>query len=63
MIQQLIILVLFIAATAYMVRMLYLTFFSKAEGCVRSCGACSTIDLKKIELEINKRKNAALPKV
>ncbi|NDK54895.1 FeoB-associated Cys-rich membrane protein [Pontibacter fetidus] len=63
MVQQIIILLLFIVAVAYMVRMLYRTFSSKAEGCAKSCGACGGIDFKKIEQEMERRKKAALPNV
>lgn len=63
MIQHIIILLLFIAAAAYIVRMLYATFSSKADGCAKSCGACGGIDFKKIEQEMERRKQAALPKV
>ena len=63
MVQHIIILILFIAAVAYMLRILYQTFSSKAEGCAKSCGACGGIDFKKIEQEMAKRKQAALPKI
>jgi hypothetical protein len=63
MVQQIIILLLFIVAVAYIVRMLYRTFSSKAESCAKSCGACGGIDFKKIEQEMEKRKQAALPNV
>jgi hypothetical protein len=63
MIQHIIILVLFIAAAAYIVQMLIRTFSSKAEGCAKSCGACGGIDFKKIEQEMERRKQAALPKI
>jgi hypothetical protein len=63
MIQHIIILILFIAAAAYIVKMLIRTFSSKAEGCAKSCGACGGIDFKKIEQEMERRKQAALPKI
>ncbi|MBB6609613.1 FeoB-associated Cys-rich membrane protein [Pontibacter sp. Tf4] len=63
MVQQIIILVLFVVAVAYIARMLYRTFSSKAEGCAKSCGACGGIDFKKIEQEMERRKQAALPKI
>ncbi|HEY4651161.1 MAG TPA: FeoB-associated Cys-rich membrane protein [Pontibacter sp.] len=63
MIQQIIILVLFVIAAAYIVRMLYRTFSSKAEGCAKSCGACGGIDFKKIEQEMERRKQATLPNI
>ena len=61
MVQQIIILLLFIAALAYIIRMLYRTFSSQADGCAKSCGACGGIDFKKIEQEMERRKKAAIP--
>jgi len=63
MVQQILVFLIFIAAVAYMGRLLYRTFFSKTEGCAKGCGACGGIDFKKIEQEMEKRKNATLPKV
>ncbi|NEM96406.1 FeoB-associated Cys-rich membrane protein [Pontibacter burrus] len=63
MVQQIIILLLFVAAVAYIAHILYRTFFVKTDGCAKSCGACGGIDFKKIEQEMTKRKNAALPKI
>jgi hypothetical protein len=54
MIQQVLILLIFLAAVAYMLRMLYQVFVAKG-GCAKSCGACSTIDFKKIQQDLQKR--------
>ncbi|TPE45525.1 FeoB-associated Cys-rich membrane protein [Pontibacter mangrovi] len=61
MIQHILILFIFLAAVAYMLRILYQTFTAKS-GCAKSCGGCSTIDLKKIQQELEKRK-ASTPSV
>ena len=63
MVQQIIVFLIFIVAVAYMARLLYRTFFSKAEGCAKGCGSCGGLDFKKIEQEMAKRKEATLPKV
>ncbi|MGV3541330.1 MAG: FeoB-associated Cys-rich membrane protein [Rufibacter sp.] len=56
MVQELIIFLVFAVAAAYLLRMGYKSFFSKDAGCAKGCGgACSTIDLKKIEREIQAR--------
>ncbi|CAM3393584.1 FeoB-associated Cys-rich membrane protein [Pontibacter korlensis] len=54
MIQQIIILLIFLVAVAYMLRMFYQTFSAKS-GCAKSCGACSTIDFKKIQKDLEKQ--------
>ncbi|MBC5994097.1 FeoB-associated Cys-rich membrane protein [Pontibacter cellulosilyticus] len=56
MVQELIILLVFIAAALYMGRMLYRSFAAKS-GCAKSCGACSTIDFKKIQKDLEKSVN------
>lgn len=64
MVQHLIIFLLFLAAAAYVVRLLYRTFSSSnAAGCAKGCGSCGAIDFKKIEQELEKQKQATLPKV
>ena len=55
MIQHILIFIIFLAAAAYMARMLYSTFSSKASGCPKGCGSCSAVDIKKIESEIKRR--------
>ncbi|WP_439880806.1 FeoB-associated Cys-rich membrane protein [Pontibacter sp. MBLB2868] len=55
MIQELIILVIFLAAAFYMARMLYRSFSAKS-GCAKGCGgACSTIDFKKIQKDLDQQ--------
>lgn len=58
MIQQALILLIFLVAIAYMLRMLYQTFSAK-DGCAKSCGACSTIDFKKIQKDLEKQQAKA----
>ncbi|WP_276498436.1 FeoB-associated Cys-rich membrane protein [Pontibacter litorisediminis] len=58
MIQQVLILLVFVAAVAYMLRMLYQAFSAKS-GCAKSCGACSTIDFKKIQQDLEKQQAKA----
>lgn len=55
MVQNIIIFVVFLAAAAYMVHMLYTTFSNKGSGCPKGCGSCSSIDIKKIETEMKRR--------
>ena len=58
MIQELIILVIFLAAAFYMGRMLYRSFAAKS-GCAKGCGSCGAIDFKKIQQELEKKRAAA----
>lgn len=58
MIQELIILVIFLAAAFYMGRMIYRSFAAKS-GCAKGCGSCGAIDFKKIQQELDKKKAAA----
>lgn len=58
MIQQVLILLMFLAAVAYMLRMVYQVFAAKS-GCAKSCGACSTIDFKKIQQDLEKQQAKA----
>ena len=58
MIQELIILVVFLAAAFYMGRMLYRSFAAKS-GCAKGCGSCGAIDFKKIQQELEKKRTAA----
>ncbi|AKQ47110.1 hypothetical protein TH63_18030 [Rufibacter radiotolerans] len=58
MVQEIIILLIFLLATGYVLRLGYKSFFSKDVGCAKGCGsACSSIDLEKIarEIEASKR--------
>lgn len=58
MIQQVIVLLIFLAAVAYVLRMLYQTFTAKS-GCAKSCGGCSALDMKKIQQELERRQAKA----
>lgn len=49
--QQVILILLFAAALAYLGRMVYRAF--QAKSCATGCGKCSTIDFNKIEKELN----------
>lgn len=53
MVQQLIILVVFILAALYVARLVYKSFSSKSGGCAKGCGACSTIDFDKIKKQLD----------
>jgi len=51
MIQQIIILVLVLAATAYLIGLVRKSFSLKNGACAKGCG-CGAIDTKKIEKEL-----------
>lgn len=51
MIQQIIIICLFIGAAVYLGRLLYRSFHAK-NACEAGCGKCGAVDLRKIETEI-----------
>lgn len=53
MLQQTIIILLFISALAYLGRMIYRSFQSKS--CATGCGKCSAVDFNKIEKQINNK--------
>ncbi|GHA64945.1 FeoB-associated Cys-rich membrane protein [Pontibacter akesuensis] len=55
MIQQLIILLIFLVAVAYMGRMIYRSFAAKS-GCAKGCGSCGSIDFSKIQKDLEKQK-------
>ncbi len=57
MLQEIFVILLFIAALVYLGRLVYHNFTSDS-GCPKGCGSCSTIDFKKIEQEIKKREKA-----
>jgi hypothetical protein len=50
--QEVIILLIFLAAVAYVVRMLWRQAKAKDAGCAKGCGGCSTIDPDLIEKQI-----------
>jgi hypothetical protein len=51
MFQLVIIVILFVAALAYLGRMIYRAFH--ARSCVTGCGKCGAVDFDKIEKQIN----------
>ncbi|MBC3539386.1 FeoB-associated Cys-rich membrane protein [Rufibacter sediminis] len=56
MVQEIIIIFVFLLAAGYLLRLGYKSFFSKEAGCAKGCGGgCSTIDLAKIQREIEAR--------
>jgi hypothetical protein len=57
MVQELIILLVFLAAAFYMGRMVYRSFAAKS-GCAKGCGSCGAIDFKKIQRELEKKQAA-----
>ncbi|WP_183906677.1 FeoB-associated Cys-rich membrane protein [Rufibacter immobilis] len=60
MVQEIIIFIIFALASGYVLRLGYKSFFAKEAGCAKGCGgACSSIDLKKIEREIQAKQAAA----
>lgn len=57
MVETIIILTLFLAALGYLLNTVRQSFRTKSGGCAKGCGgACSSIDFKKIEAEINRKK-------
>ena len=50
--QEILILLIFLAAVAYLVRMFWRQAKSKEPSCAKGCGGCSTIDPDKIEKQI-----------
>lgn len=53
MVEQVIIILLFMGALAYLGRMIYRSFQSKS--CATGCGKCSAVDFTKLEKELNTR--------
>ena len=51
MIQQIIVIGLFVGAAAYLGRLLYRSFQAK-NACESGCGKCGAIDLQKIENDV-----------
>jgi hypothetical protein len=52
--QEIIIGLLFITASIFLVRSIYL-HFTRKEACKTGCGSCSAVDFEKIEKQINKQ--------
>jgi hypothetical protein len=60
MVETIIIAVLFLAAVGYLLNVVRKSFSTKSNGCAKGCGgACGSIDFKKIEAEINRKKAVA----
>lgn len=57
MFQQVIIILLFVAALAYLGRMLFRAF--DAKSCATGCGKCGAVDFDKIEKQINAKNLSA----
>ena len=56
MIQEILIGVIFLAAAAYLVRLLYKNFTARP-GCATGCGKCQTINFQEIEKKLNETMN------
>ena len=57
MVETIIILMLFLAAVGYLLNVVRKSFSTKSGGCAKGCGsACGSIDIKKIEAEIKRKK-------
>lgn len=54
MIQQLIVIAVFVAALAYIGRMIYRSFQAKS-ACDSGCGKCSAVDFNKIEKQLKEK--------
>lgn len=52
--QEIIVVLIFIAALVYLGRLVYRSFTTDA-GCPKGCGSCSAVDFKKIEQQIRER--------
>ncbi|MEO5980249.1 MAG: FeoB-associated Cys-rich membrane protein [Chryseolinea sp.] len=54
MIQQILVVLLFAAALAYLGRLLYKSLYAKS-GCATGCGKCGAVDFDKIEAQIKSK--------
>jgi bacterioferritin-associated ferredoxin len=54
MLQEILLGLVFLAALAYLCRMVYLQFQARS-GCASGCGKCSAVDFKKIEAELKQK--------
>ncbi|MDV3307388.1 MAG: FeoB-associated Cys-rich membrane protein [Cyclobacteriaceae bacterium] len=52
MVQQILVILIFLAAVAYLVTLIVRQFRAKS-GCASGCGKCGALDLKEIEARIN----------
>lgn len=55
MIQQILIGLVFIAALAYLGRLIYRNFKAGASSCATGCGKCGAVDFDKIEKQLKER--------
>jgi hypothetical protein len=56
MIQQIVVLLIFLAAVAYIGRLLYKSFTAKSgSGCDTGCGKCGAVDFEKIEKQLKQK--------
>jgi hypothetical protein len=54
MIQQVLIILLFTAAVAYLGRLIYKSFQAKS-GCATGCGKCGAVDFAKLEEQLRQK--------
>jgi hypothetical protein len=54
MIQQVLIVILFLAALFHVARLVYKSFHAKT-GCSTGCGKCSAIDFSKLEKQLREK--------
>ncbi len=63
MVETIIIVLLFLVAVVYLLNTVRKSFSAKSSGCTKGCGgACSSIDFKKLEAEIAKKKSMSAEK-
>ena len=63
LVQNLLIALLFLAASFYVVRIFWRAFFTKsAAGCAKGCGACGTLDVDRLQRTIEARAAAGSAK-
>ena len=55
MVQQILVILIFLAAVGYLARMLYKSFQAKSTGCATGCGKCGAVDFEKIEAQIKSK--------
>lgn len=54
MLQQVIVILIFVAAVAYAARLVFRSFYAK-NNCASGCGKCGAIDLSAIEKQIKEK--------
>jgi len=55
--QEVLILLVFLAAIAYLVRMFWQQSKAKDSGCAKGCGGCSTLNPELLEKQIRARRS------